>query len=365
MDLRVSDEQQQLRATLRRLFDRRVAALVDALPEPPRHDARTDLTDGLAVGLTALGLPEEHGGLGTFADLVAAHEEMGRGLAGPLLPALSVAGRLLIRAEGELRAELLAGLVEGCWTATVAADGRDGVYRHIVCGRDVRNLLAVSGDPATGAPTIDVVPTDAAGLQWSEESSDCDLPSWTVRLGGVAPQHRLTMTADGLDSWRCEAALLAAARQVGGGRAVLERTITHVQTREQFDRPIGTFQAVQHQLADLATELDATELTVAQAAWAVDAGAARAEARRLACIAALSAASAFQHATLVAHQLHGGMGFVLDSPLHLWSARAIADPSVPMTRRQLLDDLSTASGITADDIKAPPEHRAAQAASRG
>jgi len=59
------------------------------------------------------------------------------------------------------------------------------------------------------------------------------------------------------------------------------------------------------------------------------------------------------------------MGFVLDSPLHLWSARAIADPTLPMTRRQLLDELATASGITADDITAPPEHRAAQAASRG
>jgi len=365
VDLRVSDEQQQLRATLRRLFDRRLAALVDALPEPPRHDAGADLNDGLAVGLTALGLPEEHGGLGTFEDLVAAHVEMGRGLAGPLLPALSVAGRLLIRADGELRADLLAGLVEGCWTGSVADNGRDGVYRRVVCGRDVRNLLAISGDPATGSPTIDVVPTDAAGLQWTEEPSDCDLPSWTVRLGGVAPQHRLTVTGDDLASWRSEAALLAAARQVGGGRAVLERTITHVQTREQFDRPIGTFQAVQHQLADVATELDASELAVAQAAWAVESATSPTDARRLAAMAALTASSAFRRATLAAHQLHGGMGFVLDSPLHLWSARAIDDPSVPMTRRQLLDELAAASGLTADEIIAPPEHRAAPAAARG
>ena len=360
MDLQVSDEQQQLRAALRRLFERRLAALVERLPEPPVYDSGADLNDGLAVGLTALGLPEEHGGLGTFADLVAAHEEMGRGLAGPLLPALSVAGRLLIRAEGELRADLLAGLVEGCWTGAVATDGRDGVYRRVVCGPDVRNLLAISGDPATGSPTIDVVPTDAPGLQWTEEPSDCDLESWTVRLGGVAPQHRLTVTADDLDSWCSEVALLAAARQVGGGRAVLERTITHVQTREQFDRPIGTFQAVQHQLADVAIELDATELAVAQAAWAVDAGTPRSEAQRLAAIAALSAAEAFRRSTLVAHQLHGGMGFVLDSPLHLWSARAVADPTVPMARRRLLDNLCNASGITAEDISVLPDHRIAQ-----
>ena len=360
MDLHVSDEQQQLRATLRRLFERRLAALVERLPDPPRHDAGADLTDGLAVGMTALGLPEEHGGLGTFADLVAAHEEMGRGLAGPLLPALSVAGRLLLRAEGELRSDLLAGLVEGCWTATVATDGRDGVYRRVVCGTDVRNLLAIRNDPASGAPTIDVVPTNAPGLQWTAEPSDCDVQSWTVRLGGTAAEHRLTLTDADVDRWRGEVALLAAARQLGGGRAVLERTIAHVQTREQFDRPIGTFQAVQHQLADVATDLDATDLAVAQAAWAVDAGTPRSQAQRLAAIASLSASAAFRRATLVAHQLHGGMGFVLDSPLHLWSARAVADPTVPMARRHLLDKLCEASGITADSIPVLPDHRVAQ-----
>ncbi|MDQ1697157.1 MAG: hypothetical protein QOJ03_2510, partial [Frankiaceae bacterium] len=121
-----------------------------------------------------------------------------------------------------------------------------------------------------------------------------------------------------------------------------------------------TFQVVQHQLADVATDLDATELAVAQAAWAVDAPVTAAEIQRLATIAALAAAAAFRRATLVAHQLHGGMGFVLDSPLHLWSARAVADPTVPLTRRHLLDHLCTASGITAAEIVAPPDHRVAQ-----
>jgi hypothetical protein len=54
------------------------------------------------------------------------------------------------------------------------------------------------------------------------------------------------------------------------------------------------------------------------------------------------------------------MGFVLDSPLHLWSARAIADPSVPTSRRDLLDDLALVSGITADGVTAPPDHRLSQ-----
>ena len=280
MDLRPSEEQQQLRDSLRRLYDRRLAELVERLPEPPEYDAARDLADAIAVGLPGLGLPEDVGGAGTFADLVVAHEELGRGLAGPVLTTVAAAGRLVLHATGEGREELLAAIAEGSRT-------------------DV-----------------------------------------------LLDEHGLAIDADGLAAYRAEVSLLAAARQLGGGRAVLERTIDHVKTREQFDRAIGTFQAVQHQLADVSAELDATELTVAQGAWAVDAGLAPAEVRRFAAIAAVTAAAAFRHATLVAHQLHGGMGFVLDNPLHLWSALAISDPTVPMTRSAALDELADASGIT-------------------
>ena len=353
MDLRPSEEQQQLRDALRRLFDRRVAALVDALPEAPQHDATRDLADGLALGVLGLGLPEECGGAGAFSDLVVAHVELGRGLAGPLLPALAAAGRLLVHGEGDCRVPLLTGLAEGNRTATVAINGKDGSYRQVVGGPDVTHVLVVGGDS-----TVRLFATGATGMQWVDEQSGCDLASWTLRIGNTAPTAaQLEIDPTGQAIFDSELAVLAAARQLGGARAVLDRTIEHVKTREQFDRPIGTFQAVQHQLADVATDCDKTELAVAQAAWAVDAGESSTAIRRLADIAALTAATTFRSATLVAHQLHGGMGFVLDSPLHLWSARAISDPTVPRTRRQLLDDLADASGIGATGIAAPPDHR--------
>jgi alkylation response protein AidB-like acyl-CoA dehydrogenase len=300
VELRPSEEQQQLRDALRRLFERRLAELVDRLPDPPVDDAARDLADALAVGLPGLGLPEDVGGAGTFADLVVAHEELGRGLAGPLFTSIAASGRLLLHATGEGRDTLLAAIADGSHP----------------------DALVVEGDSVVAGPDI-----------------------------------RLAIDATGLAAYRSEVAILAAARQLGGGRAVVERTIEHVRTRKQFDRAIGTFQAVQHQLADIATELDATELTVAQGAWAVDAGLPTVEVRRLAAIAALTAAAAFRRATLVAHQLHGGMGFVLDSPLHLWSTRAITDPTAPMARAELLDDLADACGITADGIVTPPDHR--------
>ena len=367
MDLRPTDEQQQLRDALRRLFvDRRLAELVAALPDPPQHDPARALADAMAVGLPALGLPEEHSGVGTFADLVVAHEELGRGLAGPLLPALAAAGRLLLHARGGDRDALLTALASGQWTAAPAVNGSpdafDAVKRGVFAGRDVSDLLVLARDQDNGDAIVVVVPTDSPDLEWQQEPGNCDIPSWTVRLAGVTvpPERQLTLTGHGLDAFRCEVALLAAARQLGGGRAVLERTIVHVRTREQFGRAIGTFQAVQHQLADIATELDAADLAIQQAAWAVDAAVPSADIRRLSAIAALTATATFRRTTLVAHQLHGGMGFVLDSPLHLWSARAVADPTVPLSRRQLLDELCTATGVTSTGIDAPPDHRVLQ-----
>jgi alkylation response protein AidB-like acyl-CoA dehydrogenase len=352
VDLRLTGEQDELRAALRRLFDRRLAALVDALPDPPRHDHDADLADALALGLTGLGLPEECGGAGTFADQVIAHEEIGRGLGGPLFAALAGAGRVLRHATGGPRDELLAALADGRTTAATAFDGTDDTWTRVVSGPDAAWVLVV--DEAG----ILAVPTDAAGIDWQVEATGSDLVSWTLCLPpGAVAGRRLALDGTGRQLARAEIAVLSAARQLGGGRAVVERTIEHVRTREQFDRAIGTFQAVQHQLADVATDLDAAALAVAQAAWAVDATLAPTERCRLADIAALTASTAFRRATLVAHQLHGGMGFVLDSPLHLWSARAIADPTAARARRDILGDLAAAAGITADGVPVPPDHR--------
>lgn len=382
MDLHPSFEQVQLRETLRLLFDRRLADLVSELPERPRHDHDRALDDARAVGLLALGLPEDVGGAGDFADLVVAHEELGRGLAAPLLTTLSLAGRLLVHASGDERERLLEGLAAGrltvapavaeepdphaaiTTTATAVGDEVriDGRKRRVVGGREVDELVVVARDSSTGDPTAVSIPVDSSGMQWSPEQCDTDIAHWSVTFSGATvPATRVvTFDAEGLASYDTEAIVLGAARQLGGGRAVLDRTLDHVRTREQFGRPIGTFQAVQHQLADVATDLDAAALAVAQAGWALREGSIRpgTTARRLAAVAALATGSAFRRATLVAHQLHGGMGFVLDSPLHLWSARAVADPTTPYARRHLLDDLAAASGITPDAVGLPADHRA-------
>src|SRR3954465_7327917 len=370
---------------MRRLLDRRLGALVDALPEPPAHDPAQALDDAMALGLLGLGLPEDVGGAGGFTDLVVAHEELGHGLADPLATTLTLAGRLLLHTSGGAdRDRSLAELAAGRRLAAPALDedeSRDGLATpatvnggavqldgrrcRVAGGRQVDELLVLARRTDTGEAVLVRVPTDRPELEWTPAQSAADIPHWSVTFHGVSLTRDavLGLVAEpALASYQDESAVLAAARLVGGGRAVLERTITHVKTRQQFDRPIGTFQAVQHQLADVATDLDATALAVAQAGWAVEARATPAQTARLAATALLAARVATRRATLVAHQLHGGMGFVLDSPMHLWSARAIADPTVPMDRRQLLDRLAEALGVTAEAVVVPADHRVAAGA---
>jgi len=353
VDLQLTAEQLQLRDAARRLLAERLAALVEELPEPPKADAGQALRDAQALGWLGLGLPESAGGLGTFEDLVVVHEELGRGLAPSLTTTLGLAARLLLHAGAM---ELLAQVCEGTLLIAPALGppvdlsqglGLQGSQRHVVDARAVTHLLVEATDGYR--VQLVLVGTDTPGVTLIDEPSASDIWLCSVEFEDVHADCVVVPDASAaLAAVRTEALVLSAARAVGGGRAVLDRTVEHVKTRHQFGRAIGTFQAVQHQLADVATSLDAAGLAVARAAWAVASGE---DSARAAAIAALTAQEAFAHATVVAHQLHGGMGFVLDSPLHLWSARAVADPTLPLSRRQLLDAL-------ADSIEAIPQHRA-------
>jgi alkylation response protein AidB-like acyl-CoA dehydrogenase len=348
--LELSPEQQQLRDAARRLLASQVPSQVG-------------LDEAAVLGWLGLGLPEKVGGAGTFTDLAVLHEELGRGLAPSVVTTVGLAGRLLLHAEassvlleqacsGEV---VLAGPSPFSGTtvrATSAADGvrLDGTLEHVVDARSADRLVVPAVAP-DGSALLVMVASGVPGLDVREEPTGCDVEAFTLRFDGVPADEVVARDAGtALDALRVEATVLAAARAVGGGRAVLDRTVTHVSTRHQFGRAIGTFQAVQHQLADVATALDGASLLTARAAWAVEA--ALPEAVSAASMAGLAAQQAFREATLVAHQLHGGMGFVLDSPLHLWSARAVADPTAPRARRRLLDAL-------ADRVEGVPHHRAA------
>jgi alkylation response protein AidB-like acyl-CoA dehydrogenase len=116
-----------------------------------------------------------------------------------------------------------------------------------------------------------------------------------------------------------DGAIMLAAQAVGGARYALEITVQYAKDREQFDKPLGAFQAIAHYLADAATAVDGAETLMYEAAWA------RANGRpvdRLAPMAKLFACQTFRDVTAMAQQIFGGVGFTVEYDIQLYFRRA-------------------------------------------
>jgi hypothetical protein len=122
-----------------------------------------------------------------------------------------------------------------------------------------------------------------------------------------------------LRTLRREATALALAEMVGGMQAALDTTVAYVKEREQFGQKLAVFQAVQHQVADMATAYTAARHLAWQAITRLASG--TEEGTELATAAAFCA-PAFKRLTFAAHHLHGGAGYVVEHPLHYHSERA-------------------------------------------
>jgi alkylation response protein AidB-like acyl-CoA dehydrogenase len=116
------------------------------------------------------------------------------------------------------------------------------------------------------------------------------------------------------------AAAALACEQVGGAAHVLESTVDYVKAREQFGRPIGSFQAVKHRLADMLVELESARSAAYYAASAVESGSA--DLPVAASIAKAYCSTAYYHIAAQSIQLHGGIGFTWEHPAHLYFKRA-------------------------------------------
>jgi alkylation response protein AidB-like acyl-CoA dehydrogenase len=349
MDLRLTDEQQALQSSARALLER-VWRPADVRrtrrPSGSGHDPA--LWETMA-SLGWLGLPFDvriGGGGGTLLDLAVIRHEAGRALVPTTLASTLEAAVLIDRAGGELGSAVLPSVVAGHRLLTVAVrdddvggtnvtaatlDGDDVVVagsKTFVPNAATADDLVVAARLAGGSDgrlALVLVPRTADGVSVEPLATSAGDAQDIVRFEGVrVPRSRL-LTDDGhaaLARTDRDATALHAIDAVGGVRAVLDMTVEYVTQRSQFGRPVGSFQAVQHHVADMATAVDAAGLVAWQAVWACerdDPGAARAVA-----IAAVAAADAYLAATLTAHQLHGGIGFATEHGLHLWSDRALA-----------------------------------------
>jgi alkylation response protein AidB-like acyl-CoA dehydrogenase len=157
----------------------------------------------------------------------------------------------------------------------------------------------------------------------------------SVLGSAAAPNDRAAIW----EGWLDTALALLCMEMAGGSAKVVEMTADYMKKREQFGRPLGSFQAVQHHLANMRMQADGSYATALQALWAA---AHRCPAHLEASIAKAWGGSAYKAVTVLAHQLHGGIGYVRESDLHLWSERAVADALSLGTRDHHLRRLSHA-----------------------
>ncbi|WP_333891635.1 acyl-CoA dehydrogenase family protein [Mycolicibacterium gadium] len=139
-----------------------------------------------------------------------------------------------------------------------------------------------------------------------------------VRFNDVLVDEPTPVDADALRRTANAMVALDCLDLVGVGDAVIDRTVAYTTMREQFGRPIASFQAAQHVVADMHIALSAARLAAQSATFWIGRGS---TATRETAIARMRAADV-KKITLDAHQLHGGMGYVVDTGLHLFSERA-------------------------------------------
>ncbi|HEU5036238.1 MAG TPA: acyl-CoA dehydrogenase family protein [Nocardioides sp.] len=300
MEFALTEEQQELAATVRSLLDRRGDARVVT------YDEALWSTLCEQIGVAALHVPEQHDGVGAslFESLVVL-EEIGRSLVpSPLLSSLVVSEALLAGADDDAQARLLPRIAAGEVAAFVDGDGPvlDGDLASIVVAATDDGLVEVTDAETAWVPTMDR----------------------TIRLATVTGGTR-TRIGDGpvaRERARLVGAVGAAALAAGLAARALEMTVAYARDRVQFGRPIGSFQALKHRMADMLVLAEMSR----SASWAASYAVARHadDAGQLAHVAKSYCCDALATIAGETIQLHGGIAITWEHDAHLVFKRAHA-----------------------------------------
>ncbi|KRF10416.1 acyl-CoA dehydrogenase family protein [Nocardioides sp. Soil796] len=347
MHFGLSEEQEELAGAVRTLVERR-AGQVDlrAATQAARgfDEALWETLCG-QIGVAALAIPEEYGGAGfsTFETHVVL-ETLGRTLTPtPLLGSGVLATRaVLLAGTPDDCARLLPPLAEGTHVAALAWADASGQWR--ADGSDVR--ATADGDSwrldgaatlvldAHGADLLLVVAATEDGPRLFEAdlsagvertatpALDLTLQLDTVTFDGAPATPVGGVLTDELATLRAEAAVAVTALQVGGAQGALDRTVAHLKEREQFGRPLGSFQALKHRVADLLVAVETSRSISWSAAWAAAQG--DADVVRQAALAKAWCSEAFAEVAAEMVQLHGGIAITWEHDAHLFFKRAHA-----------------------------------------
>lgn len=342
MDFRYSTEHDDLRASLRGfLRDAAPVARVRAVSDIDGHDPQLWRRLCAELELPGLHVPEQRGGAGgTVVEAAIAFEELGRALTPVPLAATVFAIEAIVRmGDEEQQDRLLPGLLGGQRPAALAAAGPavaepavamvraegsgaatvlSGEYTPVLHGH-VAELFVVPA-VADGVVVLHVVEADAPGVVVQRlPSFDATRPVSRLRLTRAPAEPLTAGPSDGIDRVMDTARVLLAAEMLGGAEACLAMAVEYACSRRQFDRPIGSFQAVKHACAEMLIEIDATRAAVMFAAMTADDPD---QLRITAPLAKAQAADSFTQCAGAAIQVHGGIAFTWEHDLHLYFRRA-------------------------------------------
>jgi len=328
---------EELREAVRELLTAEGDLTVLRLAPPRREQALADLWQKVAaLGCLGLGIEERYGGMGLgFSELGILYEELGRHLCPlPVMTTLLAADAIARAGSDAQRARWLTGIAAGSVRAAVALPralesvprlekGRKarGVIRDVVGADQVNELVVPLRDDrglclavlSRSDPTLQVVPF--AGFDLTRTLCE-------VRLQGVeVPEERLIRLDE--ETWRGlldHAGVALACDAVGGAARLLEDTVSYLGTRTQFDRPLGSFQALKHRAASWKVMLEGARALSRHAAELL---ASHDPARsQVASCAKVSGCEAYVAIAGDAVQLHGGIGFTWEHECHLFLKRA-------------------------------------------
>jgi alkylation response protein AidB-like acyl-CoA dehydrogenase len=342
VDFDLTDEQQAISGLAAKLLgDKATPEALRALEHGDELRFDRDLWNAMAdVGLLGIAVPVEHGGAGLgLLELCLVLEEIGRRTAPvPALASLAFGGLPVARfGSPDQQAAHLPPMAAGTSVATAAlveplgdplrpatvarpdGDGwvLDGTKTNVPAALVADTVLVPATTPG-GATGVFVVAAGAAGVSCERQATTTGTPEAQLVLAGVRVGDDASLGPVDAGStvlrWTIEHATVAACAVMAGLAAEAVRlTGEYTSSREQFGRPIATFQAVGQRAADAYVDAHAIRLTMLQAAWRLTAGF---PADREVAIAKYWASAGGQRVVHAAQHLHGGIGVDRDYPLH-------------------------------------------------
>ncbi|MCZ7525864.1 MAG: acyl-CoA/acyl-ACP dehydrogenase [Acidimicrobiia bacterium] len=350
MDLTLTEEQALVATTARELLAARSPASgVRAMAGDPAGYSTALWKEMAELGWTGLALAEAHGGAGgSFLELCLVVEEMGRVLVpSPFVPTVVLGAMALARfGTADQQAAWLPGVVRGEGVIGYAGPGwgrsgggvtatpragelvLDGTALFVPYAHVADLLLVVARNGGAGEPGPTVLLVEAATPGMTVETLDAvdvhrqcrvvfegaRVPAGNV-LGGDRDGRAAVaaMTEHG--------AVATCAEMVGGAQQVLDLTVEYACDREQFGRPIGSFQAVQHHCADMAMDVLTSRFLAHEAQWRLAQGL---DAAEEVSMAKSWVSDAYRRVCALGHQVHGAIGFTREHDLHLYLRHAVA-----------------------------------------